>query len=59
MLSSASLQLESGSPLTVFAVRDGPTAKELDPLMWKPMGNILPERSTLGWEKNLRHGAAR
>jgi tetratricopeptide (TPR) repeat protein len=44
-------RLESGAPLTVFAVRDEATAKELDPLMWKLMGERLAGAFHHGWEK--------
>ena len=45
-------RLESGAPLTVFAVRDEATAKALDPLPWKQMGENLAGAFHAGWEKN-------
>lgn len=44
-------RLESGAPLTVFAVRDEATAKQLDPVMWKRMGERLAGAFHHGWEK--------
>ena len=44
-------RLESGAPLTVFATRDEATAKALDPVMWKRMGEDLAGAFHQGWEK--------
>jgi len=44
-------RLDSGAPLTVFAVRDEATAKQLDPIMWKRMGSWLAGAFHHGWEK--------
>ena len=45
------IRLDSGAPLLVFAARDGDTAKELDPLTWKRMGEHLAGAFYHGWEK--------
>ena len=44
-------RLDSGAPLTVFAVRDQGTAKSLDPFMWKRMGELLAGAFHPGWER--------
>ncbi len=44
-------RLESGAPLIIFATRDEPTAKALDPIMWKRMGEGLAGAFHHGWQK--------
>src|SRR5579863_8082302 len=45
-------RLESGAPLTVFAVRDENTAKALEPRIWKSGANRAGEFHH-GWEKQF------
>ena len=44
-------RLDSGAPLTVFAVRDEATAKELDPVIWKLLGERVGGAFHHGWER--------
>jgi Tfp pilus assembly protein PilF len=44
-------RMESGAPLLVFATRDGETAKKLEPVLWKRMGESMGGEFHHGWEK--------
>lgn len=46
-------RLDSGAPLTIFAVADENTAKELEPRLWKRKGAKPAGEFHSGWEKRF------